>query len=312
MFHVDFEREGPGLLLRDIESGEDPQIAAAVSIIAESDPDVLLLLGFDYDAENLALAAFAAQLAEAGPRYSNYLAFRPNSGLRTGADIDGDGYWAEPEDSQGYAAFAGQGGMALLSKFPIQIDASEDFSSLLWRDVAGADLTGVMSEEAAAAIRLFGVAAWQVPIETENGPLHLIAVHADAPVFDGPEDRNGLRNADQLRHVMRVLDRSQSPISVFGTLNVDPMRGEGRQHVLRQLLQHRAVQDPLPQRPNGRLETVDWDDPTPGDLRVDYILPAREFSVLESGVLWPEGETEAARLAETASTHRLIYVDIDF
>ncbi|MFV2038080.1 MAG: endonuclease/exonuclease/phosphatase family protein, partial [Paracoccaceae bacterium] len=42
-------RDGPGLLLRDIVRGEDPQILASVGMIAASRPDVLLLTRFDYD-----------------------------------------------------------------------------------------------------------------------------------------------------------------------------------------------------------------------------------------------------------------------
>ena len=59
-------RAGPGLLLRDIRSGADPQVAAAVQVIAAADPDVLLLTGFDWDWNGEALGAFAALLAQAG------------------------------------------------------------------------------------------------------------------------------------------------------------------------------------------------------------------------------------------------------
>ena len=38
----DLTRDGPGLLLRDIRSGKDDQIAAAVQVIAAADADVLL------------------------------------------------------------------------------------------------------------------------------------------------------------------------------------------------------------------------------------------------------------------------------
>jgi hypothetical protein len=61
-------------------------------------------------------------------------------------------------------------------------------------------------------------------------------------------------------------------------------------------------------------DTVDWPDtrPTdPGNLRVDYILPTRDLTVTGAGLHWPDPE-DAAALArtETASRHRLIWVDL--
>jgi hypothetical protein len=51
----------------------------------------------------------------------------------------------------------------------------------------------------------------------------------------------------------------------------------------------------------------------PGDLRVDYILPAVGLRVAGAGVLWPEGEAEAlpASVAALASDHRLVWVDLE-
>ena len=61
----DLTRKGPGLLLRDIQSGKDEQIAAAVQVIAAADADLLLLTGFDWDHHGAALTAFAALLEQA-------------------------------------------------------------------------------------------------------------------------------------------------------------------------------------------------------------------------------------------------------
>ncbi|MDX5381679.1 MAG: 3-isopropylmalate dehydratase small subunit, partial [Rhodobacterales bacterium] len=54
-------REGPGLLLRDIEA-RDPQVMAAAQIIAATAPDAILLTAFDWDLDGRALSAFAALL----------------------------------------------------------------------------------------------------------------------------------------------------------------------------------------------------------------------------------------------------------
>jgi endonuclease/exonuclease/phosphatase family metal-dependent hydrolase len=156
----------------------------------------------------------------------------------------------------------------------------------------------------------------------DGGDLHLLTLHATPPVFDGPEDRNGHRNADELRFWQLYLDGWAPAPPAFaaerfvlaGTLNVDPLRGEGRRAALLSLLSHPRLQDPRPRRPGGGRETADWPEPDPGDLRVDYILPSASLRVTGSGILWPEaGEAEAVPPADTvaaASDHRLVWVDL--
>ena len=58
-YSPDLSRDGPGLLLRDILSGKDEQVAAAVQVIAAAEADVVLLTGF---------AAFCAWAAWSWPR----------------------------------------------------------------------------------------------------------------------------------------------------------------------------------------------------------------------------------------------------
>lgn len=87
---MDLGRDGPGLLLRDILKGEDPQIAAALRVIAALKPDILLLTAFDWDHDGVALAAFAERLAAAGVAYPHRFAPPSNAGLETGLDLDGD------------------------------------------------------------------------------------------------------------------------------------------------------------------------------------------------------------------------------
>lgn len=65
-------------------------------MIARADPDILLLTGFDWDYEGRALRAFEAQLATAGAGYPYLFASRPNTGMATGQDMDGNGRTGEP------------------------------------------------------------------------------------------------------------------------------------------------------------------------------------------------------------------------
>ena len=92
----------------------------------------------------------------------------------------------------------------------------------------------------------------------------------------------------------------------MGTLNVDPERGEGRHGPLLDLLSHPAVQNPVPEGP-----TADWDEPSPGDLRVDYLLPSRNLSVTDAGIFWP-ADGPILEAVEEASDHRLVWVDVEF
>ena len=109
-------RDGPGLLLRDIRKGEDDAISRIVQTIAGAAPDVLILTDIDYDYDSVAVAAFAELLPAP---YAHVYTTTPNAGLQTGFDIDRNGYFGDARDAQGYGRFAGDGGMAVLSRFPI-------------------------------------------------------------------------------------------------------------------------------------------------------------------------------------------------
>jgi hypothetical protein len=319
-YHTELSRDGPGLLLRDIMRGDDAQIAATVAVIAAAAPDVLVLQGMDFDAGGLALAALADRLAAVGVAFPHRLALRPNTGRPTGLDIDGDGRSWRARDAHGYGFFNGQGGMAILSRHPI--GEVRDFSDFLWSDLPESAAADVLPPSALSVLRLASVAAWDVEITLPNGPLHLLATHASPPVFDGPEDRNGWRNYDELRFWRLYLDGwtpdgqtafAAARFALVGTFNLDPARGEGRRGGLTGLLDHPRLQDPVPTRPGGGAETADWPEPVPSDLRVDYILPAAGLPVVDAGVLWPEDEAAGPPLsvAAAASDHRLVWVDLE-
>ena len=77
-FNAELQRDGPGLLLRDISRGKDKQIAAVVEVIRRTHPDILALQGFDWDHENRALSAFVEMLEQAGVSYPHVFAHKPN------------------------------------------------------------------------------------------------------------------------------------------------------------------------------------------------------------------------------------------
>lgn len=329
-YDAGLSRKGPGLLLQDIQRGKDQQVAAAVTVIAKADPDVLLLTGIDYDQPLAALHALRDQLAAAGARYSHLFAFAPNSGMPTGLDLDGDGTRSGPRDAQGYGLFPGQGGMALLSRVPIARAQSHDLTSLLWHDLPGTLIGGAgLAPQARAIQRLSSTGHWDVVLNAPGGPLHLLAYAATPPVFDGPEDRNGRRNHDETALWMRYLNGGL-PIPpptgrfvILGNANLDPVDGQGRKDAMRALLSDPRIQDPRPESLGGRLaaspghsgnpalDTADWPEQGgPGNLRVDYVLPSAGLVVIAAGVVWPPPGDPALAFVTRASRHRLVWVDL--
>nr|WP_300018572.1 endonuclease/exonuclease/phosphatase family protein [uncultured Roseobacter sp.] len=326
-FNTELARRGPGLLLRDIVRGEDAQITATLQVIAEAHPDVLVLQGFDYDLTGAALMAYQRALTAWDIEFPYSFAARPNTGMATGLDMDGDGRRGGPRDAQSYGRFSGQGGMAVLSRYPINTDAVQDFSAMLWRDFPDAllpreDDEPFPSEDAQAIQRLSTTAHWVVPIDVPDiGRVTIMTFHASPPVFDGPEDRNGRRNHDEITFWQHYLAGTFGPAPqdrfiLMGDFNQDRRGGEGIKAAITTTLDDPRLQDPLPRSTGSDIitgdpfDTVDWDDPVPGNLRVDYVLPSADWRVLGSGVLWPDPETPLGQAVEIASRHRLVWVDI--
>ncbi|MFL4469234.1 endonuclease/exonuclease/phosphatase family protein [Tateyamaria armeniaca] len=315
-YNTELQRDGPGLFLRDLARGQDEQIGAVLAIIAEADADVLALQGIDYDLTSEALRRFADMAG-----YPHYFARRPNTGMPTGLDMDGDGRLGGPRDAQSYGRFSGQGGMAILSRFPIDAANVQDLSALLWKNVPGALLPEVNgapfpSEEAQAIQRLSTTGHWIVPIMGPQGPFHVMTFHASPPVFDGPEDRNGKRNHDEIMLWLQVLDGvigtpPPGPFVIAGDANLDPVDGSGIKNAIHALLGSDKLQDVRPSGYAGT-DTADWDDPVPGDLRSDYVLPSTHWRVIDSGVLWPAPDDPLAKTATTASRHHLVWVDLSY
>lgn len=331
-YHTELERDGPGLLLRDVLKGEDAQLIALRQVIAATNPDILVLQGVDYDHGLVTLDALRDWLALDGPSYPHIFARAPNSGLDSGVDLDGDGRLGEARDAQGYGVFFGQGGMAILSRYPIDGAAAQEFTSLLWKDMPGAllplmDGQPFPSPEAQAVQRLSSVAHWVVPVLVGDAPLQLLTFHATPPVFDGPEDRNGRRNHDELMFWQAYLNGIFGPAPedrfvIAGVGNLDPVDGEGLKPAITTLLNDPRLRDPAPMRPDGplsdtedqtgdpRLDTAAWPGPVPGHLRASYVLPSADLRVEGAGVYWPAPGDPMAPVAEAASRHRMVWVDV--
>lgn len=333
-FNTELQRDGPGLLLRDILRGDDPQVLAVLAVLGHAKADIIALQGIDWDYDGQAVTALTNALRAQGLDYPYHYAPPPNRGRATGIDLNGDGRRGGPEDAQAYGAFLGEGAMAVLSRFPIETPAAQDLSDTKWRDLPLAELpthrdgTPYPSEKAQNVQRLSSGGHWIVPIELPDGKtLTLMTYHAAPPVFDGPEDRNGLRNRDETRFWQWYLDGLFGPAPderfvIAGDANLDPVDGDGRREAILGLLADQRVQDPRPASPGAALapdqghagpdalDTVDWQD-RPGRLRVSYVLPSVDIKVRDAGVIWPAPADPLAISVRTASRHRLVWVDVD-
>jgi hypothetical protein len=311
-------------LVLDLTRDENQQIAAVVRVLSVLDADVILLTAVDYDRGGVALGLLADRLAAVGMVYPHHFALRPNTGMQTGFDVDGNGRLGDPRDAQGFGLFSGHAGMAVLSRLPIDADNAQDHSDFLWQDLPDALIPDGIDPGLLKVQRLATTGFWDVPIRADSGPLHLLAWHATPPVFDGPEDRNGRRNHDEAAFWRLYLDGALAmsppvaPFVLLGDGNLDPADGDGLRTGIGALLAHPALQDPAPRGSHGRDEpghagdaahdTVLYADI--GGLRLDYVLPSAALAVTGAGVLWPGPDDPLAVDLATASRHFPVWVDV--
>jgi hypothetical protein len=341
-YDVGLSRDGAGVLLHDL-GNPDAAISAVVRVIQAVRPDVLLLAKFDHDLRGRALAAFL-DLLRRGPDGIDYAySFAPpvNAGVPSGLDLDGDGLVMGRDDALGWGRFPGHGAMALVSRLPIDAEAARTFREFRWAELAQAQMPANPDGTpyfgtAAAALPLSSRSHWDVPVALPGGgSLHVLAAYPTPPLFDGPEARNARRNHDEIAFWARYLDGAEirddqgrvagppeGPLAVLGDLNADPNDGAGLRDGIAALLAHPQLQDPRPESAGAaaaadpdhagppELDTADWRDDGPGNLRVDYVLPSAVLEVTGAGVFWPAPGDPMAEVAAVASDHRLVWVDI--
>ncbi len=367
-YNVSFYRDREGQLIEDFRKG-DNQVRSIAEVIRRVRPDVLLLNEIDY-VDPRSNTSFGTrepiirfldfidpggnEVRRAPRFYKHWFATTVNTGVPTGLDLDRDGATDGPGDAYGWGRYPGQFGMALYSRFPIQPEY-RTFQKFLWKDMPDAKLpvdpdTGepYYSEEILEVFRLSSKSHWDVAIDVElegrKHKIHFLCSHPTPPVFDGPEDRNGKRNHDEIRLWADYIDPERSDYLVddhgrrgglaedasfviLGDLNADPIDGNSAP-AIEQLLKHPRINaDKTPTsegaviasraRPdlNGEHQgdasddTTDFSGDGHGNLRVDYVLPSRELAVVDSGVFWPK-PGEPGSEAIKATDHRLVWVDL--
>ncbi|GAA0192362.1 endonuclease/exonuclease/phosphatase family protein [Cytobacillus oceanisediminis] len=355
-FNASLNRPAEGDLRRDLTTDANAQARAVAETIQRARPDVLVLQEVDHDPEALRLLArnyLARGWNGAEPiRYRNTFTAPVNTGVPTGLDLNGDGTTDGPDDAYGFGAFPGQYGMAVLSRYPIDAKRIRTFQKQLWKDMPGNRMpSGYYSPEAVDVLRLSSKSHWDVPVKVGRRSVHLLVSHPTPPVFDGPEDRNGRRNADEIRfwadyvgsprQARWIRDDSgrrgglspAAPFVVAGDLNSDPVDGDSLPGAANQLLDLPRVNTSVTPSSEGaveaarlqggandahrgdpRFDTADFAEP-PGNIRADYVLPSRDLRIRDARVFWPTQADPLSRLTGTfpfpASDHRLVWVDVD-
>jgi endonuclease/exonuclease/phosphatase family metal-dependent hydrolase len=343
-FNASLNRAVEGELVADLSSPDDPQAREVAEVVQRVRPDVLLINEFDH--APAAVDLFRDNYLERGQNgaesidYPHAFLAPSNTGVPSGFDLDNDGTVGGPNDALGFGAFRGQYGMLVLSRFPIDTAAVRTFQRFLWKDLPGTRLPGdFYSPEEQAVLPLSSKSHWDVPVRVGDRTLHVLAAHPTPPTFDGPEDRNGRRNADEIAFWRMYVQPGGAGDALYddagrhgglgdgerfvilGDQNSDPLDGDSLPGAADQILTAHNVLDPAPasdgaaeaanpgHRGDPRLDTADFSDPTPGNLRVDFVLPSEPMEVLRSGVFWPVAADPLARLND-ASDHHATWVDL--
>ena len=354
-FNASLNRFAEGELTRDLSTGENVQAQNVAETIQRTDADVILINEFDYAEANVDL--FRDNYLEVGQRGADpvdypYAYIAPsNTGIPSGHDLNDDGTVGGPDDAFGFGDFPGQYGMVVYSRYPIDTEAVRTFQTFRWTDMPGNLIpTDFYDADEQGILRLSSKSHWDVPIQVGDKTVHLLAAHPTPPTFDGPEDRNGRRNHDEIRFWADYVRPGQASRYIYddegvrgglepgarfviaGDYNADPLDGDSLDGAINQLLEHPRVNTRVTPSSEGGVEqaalqggindehladpafdTADFAEP-PGNIRVDYVLPSTHLKIEDAGVFWPTSDDPLFRLVGTypfpTSDHRLVWVDV--
>lgn len=360
-YNCSLNRDREGQLLKDLRGGGNDQARKIARILRTTRPAIVLLNEFDFDANGESAKSFIDEYLSAKVdwatedpiSYPHQFSATVNTGVPTGRDLDHDKKSDGPGDAFGFGRFPGQYGMVVLSQFPIDAAAVRSFQKLLWKDMPNAALPPIdgsgtsswYSDDDLAVFRLSSKSHWDVPIQIHGKTLHFLVSHPTPPSFDGPEDRNGRRNHDEIRLWAEYVsdkpaewlrDDQGQPAKlatdalfvVAGDLNADPSDGASYNKAINQLLQHPRIdsrmtpaseggsaaaatqkEKNLEHQGNPAHDTADFSDRSVGNLRADYVLPSVTLKTLATGIFWPTAGQPGAELVR-ASDHRLVWINV--
>lgn len=355
-FNVAMGLNEEGALASNLQSTDHPQLERMAEIIQRIRPDVLLLNEFDhqegFDAYQWLTKNYLQKSwnGQTPIDYPYHFVTDVNTGLDSGLDLNSDGQLHQAEDAWGYGQYTGQYGMLVLSRFPIDNKSIRTFQKLTWASMPDAqrpyhaDGKPYHPDDIWQALRLSSKSHWDIPIQIDQETaIHFLVTHPTPPVFDGPEDRNGKRNYDEIRlwadYVNPLADPSyliddrgqtgglNEPYFVIaGDMNADLHDGDSSGNSILQLLDNPAVNSLCIPKSRGGVEaaseginpihqtdpatdTSDFNDERVGNLRLDYVLPSSRLYPVDCGVFWPASDEEGSELLE-GFDHRMVWVDV--
>ncbi|MDR6981399.1 hypothetical protein J2X32_000007 [Rheinheimera pacifica] len=342
----------PAVLAELLQTDSQPQIRNIANIIQLVRPDVLLLNEFDYIADSdKGIKAFIKNYlnqpqgtAEA-INYPYFYYNTVNTGQPSPYDLDNDGKATGiGADAWGYGFYPGQYGMVLLSKYPIDTAKIRTFQQFKWKDMPGfmptqkADGSPWYSADAWAQFPLSSKSHWDIPLNINGKTVHILASHPTPPVFDGEENRNGIRNHDEIRLWADYLTPQKAgyiyddnglkgglaenaSFVLLGDQNASAdNEGDALNSGINMLYKHPRINSSMPPASKGGAEhtpdnpkaayhTADW------RMRADYVLPSKAGFVLkDSGVFWPVKADPLYPLIGSrgaSSDHRLVWVTVE-
>lgn len=206
------------------------------------------------------------------------------------------------------------------------------------------------SPEELDVFRLSSKSHWDISINIDGEDIHFLVSHPTPPVFDGLEDRNGTRNHDEIRFWADYIRRHRSRyiyddsgeygglepgarFVIAGDQNADPLDGDSIPGAIQQLLDHPRVNTRgtpiseggpeqaalqgganLTHLSNPALDTADFTDTAPGNLRADYVLPSKHLRIVDAAVFWPTTDDPLFNLVGVfpfpSSDHRLVWIKV--
>jgi Endonuclease/Exonuclease/phosphatase family len=362
-FNASLNRNFAGQLVSDLSTPNNTQAKAVAEIIQRARPDVLLINEFDFAPAALGLFQdnylSISQRGAAPISYPHRFIAPSNTGVPSGFDLNNNGVIGGPDDALGFGFFPGQFGMAVYSMYPIDTANARTFQTFLWKDMPGARLPDDPNTAAPAdwyspaelgIFRLSSKSHWDLPIRVEGNTVHFLVSHPTPPVFDGPEDRNGTRNFDEIRFWADYISPGRSgyiyddagtrgglkpgePFVIAGDQNSDPLDGDSIPGAIQQLIEHPLVNTKftpsspgavqqnalqgganLTHRSDPRFDTADFADTAPGNLRADYVLPRKNLQIVDGAVFWPLNTdplfVPVGVFPFPSSDHRLVWIDV--
>lgn len=351
-FSSGLSRSAPGMLAEELSAPGSPQAQRVAETVQRAAPHVVLLTDFDVDSGDAAAQSFRTNYlavgtgGQEGIDYPYVYTSEVNNGVDTGADLDDDGVIGGPGDSFGPGTFAGQHGMVLFSRHPLDAEGIRTFRDLRWEAMPGNAIPdGRYSELERSVLRLSSTAHWDIPVRVAGRTVHILAAQ---PVDPADGTSPPARHHDEMRFwadyvagdAAYLRDDDGRPgglaedsdfvlVGDFGARageNLD----DDHPSAISSLLESGAIQDPVPESAGARAADADHAAATRLSrnedglrlIRSDYVLPSAALSATSAGVFWPAdgqlgshltrfagsaGEAGAGQAAE----RRLVWTDLD-